>query len=166
MAIIPTFLVTGLLAIVVSLLVLVWVAAFVQRKHGGPVLMLLSVVQLVVGGGFTSPFFGVVAGIARTKMNAPLIWWRAHLSAGGVRFLAKLWPGSLIAYLVWLASAWILGQFFNEFMLSLTPAVTAMTPGLLVLIVFTAIGHDIQRQADPHQAHSTSGLPGSKGASP
>lgn len=47
MTIIPNFFVTGVLAIIVSLVVIVWAAVFVQRKHGGRVLILLSIIQLL-----------------------------------------------------------------------------------------------------------------------
>jgi len=152
MTIIPNFFVAGVLSILISLAVLTWAAAFVQRKHGGLVLILLAVVQLFVGGGFTSPFFGILAGVAGTKIDASLTWWRAHLPVSSRRLLAKLWPWSLIAYSVWFASAAILGYFFNELMLNLTPIVTVATPVLLLLIVLTAFAHDVQKQTDPHQA--------------
>lgn len=49
MTIVPNLLVTGVLAILVSLIFLVWVTVFVRRKHGGPVAILLSIVMLLVG---------------------------------------------------------------------------------------------------------------------
>jgi len=63
MTIVPSFLVTGVLAIIFGLIVTVWAAAFVQSKNGGLVLILLSVVLLLVGGGLFPPGFGVTAGI-------------------------------------------------------------------------------------------------------
>jgi hypothetical protein len=47
MTIIPNFLVTGVLAIIVSLIVILWAAVFVQRKNVGLVLILLSIIQLL-----------------------------------------------------------------------------------------------------------------------
>ncbi|HDP36314.1 MAG TPA: hypothetical protein ENN27_00375 [Candidatus Atribacteria bacterium] len=41
MTIIPNFLITGVLAIIVSLSIMVWAVAFVQRKNGGLILILL-----------------------------------------------------------------------------------------------------------------------------
>lgn len=92
MTIVPNLLITGVLVIVVSLATIVWAVAFVQRKHGGAVLILLSIVMLLVGGGFGSPIIGILAGIAGTSINAPLTWWRTHLSDNVRRFLAQLWP--------------------------------------------------------------------------
>ena len=69
MTIIPSFLVTGVLAIILGLLVAVWAAAFVHRKNGGVVLILLSVMMLLVGGGIAPPIFGILAGIIGTRIK-------------------------------------------------------------------------------------------------
>jgi hypothetical protein len=92
MTIVPNLLITGVLAIVVSLATILWAVAFVQRKRGGVVLMLLSIGMLLVGGGFGSPIIGILAGVAGTAINAPLTWWRTRLSGNVRRFLARLWP--------------------------------------------------------------------------
>lgn len=80
-----------------------------------------------------------------------------HLPAGALGFRATLWPWSLIAYVVWFAGASILAQFFNEFMLKLTPIVTVATPALLSVIVLAAFARDTQRQIDSVRARSMSG---------
>lgn len=69
MTIVPSFLVTGVLAIISGLLVAIWAAKFVQRKNGGLVLILLSVIMLLFGGGLFPPVFGVVAGIIGTRIK-------------------------------------------------------------------------------------------------
>ena len=63
MTIVPSFLVTGVLAIIFGLIVAIWAAAFVQKKNGGLFLILLSIIMLLVGGGLIPPIFGVIAGI-------------------------------------------------------------------------------------------------------
>ena len=69
MTIIPSFLITGILTIIFGLIVAVWAAKFVQRKNGGLVLILLSIIMLLVGGGLFPPVFGVVAGIIGTRIK-------------------------------------------------------------------------------------------------
>jgi len=64
MTIVPNLLITGILCIVVSLAVVAWAAALVQRSRGGLVLILLSVAMLLVGGGFAPPLMGLLAGVA------------------------------------------------------------------------------------------------------
>ena len=51
MTIIPNFLITGILAVVFGLIILIWSLGFLQHKHGGTVLILLSVALLIFGGG-------------------------------------------------------------------------------------------------------------------
>lgn len=72
MTIIPNLLVTGILAILFSLMYVVWAIGFAQRKHGGLVLMMLSVVMLPVGAGIFPPILGMILGVIATTINAPL----------------------------------------------------------------------------------------------
>lgn len=72
MTVVPNLLVTGILAIVDSLVFTVWATMFVHRRHGGLVLILRSVSMLLVGGGQSPPIFGVILGVAATRINAPL----------------------------------------------------------------------------------------------
>jgi len=157
MTIMPNFFVTGVLAIIVSFIVILWAAAFVQRKNGGLVLILLSITLFLVGGGFASAVVGIFAGVAGTRIQAPFTWWRAHLSVNSRRFLATLWPWSLIAYLLWFPGEWILGYFFNEYLLNLGLMSLFLDLGLGLLAVLTGFAYDIQRQTDTHQASSMSG---------
>jgi len=69
MTIVPSFLVTGVLTIIFGLLVAIWAAKFVQRKNGGLVLILLSIIMLLVGGGLFPPVFGVAAGIIGIRIK-------------------------------------------------------------------------------------------------
>ena len=143
MTVIPSFLVTGILAIIVGLAVLIWAAAFVQRKNGGVVLILLSIALLLVGGGLFPPLIGIIAGVAGTKINAPLARQPMHLSGSILRFLAKLWPWPLVIFLVWIFGQWIIGYFFNEFLQKNGYLSLLLIVGLLPLSVFTGYAYDI-----------------------
>jgi hypothetical protein len=92
MTIVPNLLVTGILNLIVSLAVVIWAAAFVQRKYGGWILILLSIGMLLVGGGFAPPIMGILAGVAGLGTGAPLTGWRTRLPENLARFLASLWP--------------------------------------------------------------------------
>jgi hypothetical protein len=63
MTVVPSFLIAGVLAIIVGALVAIWAGAFVGRKSGGLLLILLSIVLLLVGEGIIPPFFGIAGGI-------------------------------------------------------------------------------------------------------
>ena len=64
MTIIPNFLVSGILSVVIGLVILIWSVWFVGRKNGGIVLILLSILLLLFGGGFFPPLIGMVGGAA------------------------------------------------------------------------------------------------------
>jgi hypothetical protein len=63
MTLIPSFLITGIFAVLVSLAVIACAAIFLRRKNGGLILILLSILMLLVGGGFIPPLFGIIAGM-------------------------------------------------------------------------------------------------------
>ena len=51
MTVVPNLLVTGVLAVAVGLLLVVWSVGFAGRRHGGWVLIGVSTLLLLVGGG-------------------------------------------------------------------------------------------------------------------
>ena len=171
MTIIPNFLITGILAILLSLVFLVWATMFVQRKHGGLVLILLSIAMLLVGGGFGPPMLGIIVGVTGTRIGAPLTWWRARLSIGSRRFLGKLWPwsfgASLVAWLLLFPGSILLDYFFGVSNPELVISIFFFSAlGLLLLTVFAGLAHDSQRQTGSRQAPSTmSGRPVSQASS-
>lgn len=116
MTIVPNLLVTGVLAILVALALLMWTVTFVARKQGGLILILLSVFLLLVGGGFGPPLLGTITGLVATRINASFTWWRAHLSINTRRVLARIWPWSyalcLAAWLAVLPGVPIIAYFF------------------------------------------------------
>jgi len=67
---VPNFLYTGILSIIMGITVIIWAVAFVGRKNGGLVLILLSVIMLLLGGGIVPAIIGVVGGIIGTRINS------------------------------------------------------------------------------------------------
>ncbi len=98
--IIPNFLLTGILAIVVGLAIMVWSAGFVHQKHGPSIFILLFVLLFLVGGGIGQIVFFLPTWAVSTRINKPLTWWRKVLPENVRRVLAKLWPVSLVAGLL------------------------------------------------------------------
>ena len=66
MTIVPDMMVTGILAIIAGLAVAMWSATRLRMRNGGPMLVLLSVIMLLVGGGLYPPVLGIMAGIMAT----------------------------------------------------------------------------------------------------
>jgi hypothetical protein len=69
MTLIPNFLVTGVLAIILGFAVAVWVAKYLHGKNGGFVLVALSLVMLLVGGGIVPPLIEVAIGLISIWIN-------------------------------------------------------------------------------------------------
>lgn len=69
MTLIPNFLLTGILAIIIGIIVTIWAAAFIERKNGGLILILLTIIMLLFGGGIIPPLIGIVGGIIGTRIN-------------------------------------------------------------------------------------------------
>ena len=160
LTIVPNFLVTGILAAIVGLLVTMWAGYWIGKKYGARVLMLLSIILWLVGGGFAPIFMAIFAGVAATGINKSLNWWRAHLPASIRDFLAKLWPWSIISFvivfvigveiaifgypLLWFCSA--------DVTFSIQYSLAYIMVGSMPVSIITAFAHDIQKKTDSHQA--------------
>ena len=142
---------------IVGLLVIIWAAAFIDRKYGVWVLMFLSIVMFLVGGGFAPTVFSMIALVTAAMINRPLTWWRKHFPHGLRDFLARLWKWSLVAlvflslFLVELATfGYPLMLFFSaDKILNLCRSLGNITfYGLGPVVILTALAYDIQKQTD------------------
>ena len=152
MTLIPNFLVTGILAMIFGLLIVIWAALFVQRKHGSMVLFLLSIILLLVGGGFGPITLLITASVAAARIDRPLIWWQSHLSPDLRQLLAKLWPWSFIGALLYVPVEFAIGNIFdvkNDPKLNLLLSYPLV--GLFLLTLIAGIAHETQRQIHFHQ---------------
>jgi hypothetical protein len=140
MTIIPNFLISGILSVLLGLLILVWSAGFIQRKNGGMVLLLLSVASLLFGGGIFPPLIGIVGGAAGVKVNKPVTGKQAN---GPMRGAAKLWPWPLVIFVVWVLGQFPVGYFFNDFLQSIMGFSLLLILVMLPVSVYSAYGHDI-----------------------
>ena len=126
LTIIPNYLVSGILSIIIGFLILAWSAAFIQRNRGGIILILLSIALLLFGGGIFPPLIGIVGGLAGTRINKPLTGEQPDRS---VSFGARLWPWPLAIFLAWIWGQWILGYFYNDFLQGI------MVYGVLLILI-------------------------------
>lgn len=160
LTLVPNLLVAGMLTILVALAILVWTVAFLPRKHGGLILMLLSLILLLVGGGFGPPLCGLIAGLVATRINAPFAWWRAHLSVKTRHVLARVWPWSyalcLAAWLLLLPGVPIISFFFPLVDPGVIYTVILLAFGSLLATILIGFVHDSYRQSDWQQAPAMS----------
>ena len=153
MTIIPNFLVTGILAVIFGLAIIIWSIFFIQHKYGGLGLILLSVALLLFGGGLFPPLIGIVGGIAGTKINKPL----SEKQPGNlIRFAASLWPWPLIIFLAWILGQWVLGYFFNDFMQQAMYFGLVLIFVTLPLSVYSAYAYDFQSDMERENSVSNS----------
>jgi hypothetical protein len=146
MTIIPNMRMTGAAAILVSAVVAVWSIAFVHRKFGGPVLILLSILQLLFGGGIAPIVQLVVVGFAALAVHSQYTWLRKTLPANVLRIAEKGWIwvfGITIALCLSLfPGSIILGWLFPQTDPAVIVDLSKIYIPFLLLAVFLSFGHD------------------------
>jgi hypothetical protein len=146
MTILPNLLITGILATLVSLIYLAWAILFVQRKHGGLVLILLTIPMLLFGGGIFPPLLGFLIGMAATRIHAPLTWWRTTLSPGTRHFLGILWPwffgACLLSWLAMFPGVAVLSYYFGVENVNLIFTLLVCMFGFLLLASISGFARD------------------------
>lgn len=153
-SIIPNFLVTGILAIIVSCLVIMWSVRFVHKKNGVLILLGLSIMQMLVGGGWVIDL-AIMTCVLATRIDKPLNWWHSHLPAKLQPWLAQLLPFSLVLYAIisfGMLVFTILGVHDTTLIKSIEILAAIMFIPIL-LMIFGALSHDIQRQINNDCAH-------------
>jgi len=150
--IIPNFFLTGIVALIVSFLVIIWSVGFIHKRHGVMIFLLLSIIQLLVGGSFVMDL-AIITAIIATRINKPLTWWRSHLSVKMQHSLAILWPWSLIFYAI--LSIMMLGITIfggnHENLLNLLKILATIMFLPLILMIIGGFSYDIQRQVKFNQ---------------
>lgn len=140
MTVVPSYLITGILAVIIGIATMIWAGFFVQRRRGGLILMLLSVALLLTGGGIFPPVIGIVAGAIGTRIHVPVTRRPTWLT----RLLAKAWPWALVGFFVWTLGQFVVGYFFGEFLRRSGYLSPALILGLMILAIVSAFARDIQ----------------------
>ena len=96
LTIVPNMLISGILSVIFGILVTVWAYAYLGKKYGAVVMLLLSIILFLVGGGFAPIFLTILAFIAATKVNKSLKFWQSVVPVGFRNLVAKLWPWTLV----------------------------------------------------------------------
>ncbi|KAF0106327.1 MAG: hypothetical protein FD147_2534 [Chloroflexi bacterium] len=147
---IPNFLITGIVAMIVGLAIIIWSVGFVHKKNGSTIFILLFVLLLLVGGGIAQTiFFPLIWGIS-TRINKPLTWWRKILPVKIRESLGKVWPWSLIvssSLIVFVLEIAIFGFVPTvndpDVVLSIMLACLGAGYGVLLLTLVAGFAHDI-----------------------
>lgn len=118
MTLLPNLLLTGVLALIFSLLFTAWSIFFAHRKHGGLVMIALAVPMLLFGGGIFPPILGALIGAAAALAQARS---SRKPEAGEMSLLGRGWPWVFAAC----CAAWL-----------------ALLPGVAVLDYFFGVNRD------------------------
>jgi peptidoglycan/LPS O-acetylase OafA/YrhL len=105
LTLVPNFLLTGLLAMLVGLLTIVWSVRYIDRPNGSRVLLLLGGLLLLVGGGIGMLVFLLAAWLVARRIHRPLTWLPSRLPATVGRALSRSWPAFVVAGLALYAFA-------------------------------------------------------------
>lgn len=143
MTIVPNMLLTGVLAVVFSLLFAGWAILGAARKHGGVILMLLALPMLLCGGGVFPPVLGLLIGLAAAGRRPD----GAKKPASNLhRLLGRGWPWVFSACcLAWLAlfpGVAMLSYFFGIDQVGVILPIMAAAFSLLLLAHRSSVEHD------------------------
>lgn len=161
MTLVPNLLLSGSLAVLASLAFLVWATLLVERRHGGLVLLLLSLVMLLVGAGFGPPLLGILLGLTATRLGRRSFGPRPQPALHPRGWLAALWPwafaAALAAWLWLMPGLLLLDHFLGVDNAALTSLTALAAFGLLGLTIAAARARDTQPPARPYSRMALSG---------
>ncbi|MCG8353580.1 MAG: hypothetical protein MI924_37935 [Chloroflexales bacterium] len=151
--IVPNFLVTGILAMLVGLAIIVWSLGFVHRPRGPIVFLSLFILLFLVGGGIGQVAFFIPAWVVATRIRKPLCWWRSVLPAGLRSGFAKVWPWLLTLAALLILTALVIAIFGYipsvqdmERVLNITLAMVGLSLVIFLLAFVAGFAYDIERE--------------------
>jgi hypothetical protein len=152
--IIPNYLITGIFAMSVSIFIIIWSLFSADKKYGTIVFLLLFILLTLVGGGIGFIPFFIVTWAYATKINKTLNWWRKLLTQNVRKYLARIWPYTLIATAIcWLMLIEIAifgyypGQKDAEILSNICATFLLLTMIFVNLSFISGFAHDIGRNA-------------------
>ena len=144
LTVIPSFYITGILALIISSVALIWSVVYIHKKNGTFIMIILAIFQCLVGGGWVLDL-GIFTSILATRINSPLNWWRRNLPKR-VYILSRLWPLSVLGYAIlsmMLLVSTVLGVNNQSIVSMVTPIASAMIIPVPVMII-GGIAYDIK----------------------
>jgi len=150
--VIPNFLLTGILAMLVGLAIIIWSIGYVHKQHGPLVYLLLFIALFLVGGGIGQVVFFIPAWAVATRIHTPLTWWRKVLPAGVRSELAQVWRWLLMATSLLILTALAIAIFGYmpgvqdmDQVLNITLSMIGASLGLFLLAFVAGFAYDIEQ---------------------
>lgn len=114
LTVLPNFLITGIVAVVLGLSAIVWAVRFTEKSRA---MVLLSILILAFGGGFVPAFIGMVSGIAAGRKQK--VDQRKQAFSQVRCGLSQSWGWAVGLLILWFPLSWLAGYFFPLEMLKL-----------------------------------------------
>ena len=149
MTILPNLTLAGILTILMSIGIIIFSVGFIQKKFASLVMVFLSILLLLAGGGYAPPVLGVVTAIGALLIHTPIRWLKANLPGIVLRGSSRLWPwvfGICLTLWFYLFPGSIILSFLfglNNPMLIIPISFSAL--GFLILTFIIAFGSDVDR---------------------
>ena len=102
---IPNFLLTGFLAMLVGLATIIWSVRSIDRPYGSRIFVLLGGLMFMVGGGIGMLVFLLVGWLVARRIHRPLAWVPSRVPGPVRRALWRTWPGLVVVGLALYAFA-------------------------------------------------------------
>lgn len=103
--IVPNFLLTGALAMLVGLVTIIWSIRYLDRPNGSRVLLLLGGLLFLVGGGIGMFVFLLAGWLVARRIHRPLTWVPSRLPGTARKSLRRSWPAWIVVGLALYAFA-------------------------------------------------------------
>jgi len=161
---IPNFLITGIVSMVVGVAIIIWSIWFLPTRHGRTVFLGLFILSFLVGGGIGQVAFFIPAWAFATRMDKPLTWWRKVLPRSTWPFLSRLWIVTLVLVIVFMLIGLemaIFGLFpglTDPVSIENTAMLFVFSAAILCVVSFIAgFGHELQRMEQNNREETSHG---------
>jgi hypothetical protein len=88
----PDYLITGIVAMMVGIVIILWSVRYMATQHGATVFLVLCILLFLVGGGIGQIVFFVPIWLTATRIHKPLTGWQKVLPKNIRPGLAAVWP--------------------------------------------------------------------------
>ncbi|MGO9318385.1 MAG: hypothetical protein ACLPXT_04765 [Terracidiphilus sp.] len=154
---IPNFLVTGIIATLLGVVMIFWALRFIHMKHGPAVFLLLGITSFLTGGGVAQVvLFTIVWGMA-TRIRSSLAFWRWLIPPPARPVMGCLWPWTLTAATVLFLAAleiaifgYVPGITSQMQLLHICWSILGIALLFYILSILSGFAHDVQAQTRPH----------------
>lgn len=155
LTIIPNYLVTGVAAMVVGMLIIIWSIGFMHRKYAASIYLILFVTLLLVGGGIGQIIFFTIGWLLATRIDKRLLLFRRIMPKAFRTVMKKVWRVTLFVSAGLIMCALEIAMFgivpgMKDPNIITNTMLMSLGIGLLLLLIssLSAIAYDIEKQEE------------------